>query len=216
MINSLKESWDANQVKQLHSDIVSHFLKCEDDISVNASVEYGKFLCQQGLNKENYPFIMSLFIHENDDFIQALLGDGSIFKSLIELHKNQNLIFLCFELLKRFTPGEVFDKILDTLIKVVAVNYHSPFAGYRTFPLSTENLYYIAKFLDTSKPQSSKINRLILDILGDLGELNSKDVADHQMMTIGSQANQIRSAFFDNNLVLDTVMPYSMLGGKQP
>ena len=215
MLDTLKESWDENQVKQLHADIVSHFLRCEDNISVSASVEYAKFLRQQGLNKENYPFIMSLFLHENDDFIQALLGDGSIFQTLIELHKNQNLIFLCFELLKRFTQGEIFDKTLETILKVIAVNYHSPFAGYRTFPLSTENLYNIAKFLDTSKPQAGHMNRLILDILGDLGELNSKDVADRQMMTIGSQANQIRNAFLDNSLVMETVMPFAMLGGKQ-
>jgi hypothetical protein len=71
------------------------------------------------------------------------------------------------------------------------------------------------KFLETNKPQNSNINRLILDILGDLGELNSKDVADRQMMTIGSQANQIRNAFLDNSLVLETVMPFAMLGGKQ-
>ena len=215
MINSLQESWDDSQVKQLHSDIVSQFLKCEDAISVQASVEYAKFLCQQGLNKENYPFVMSLFLHENEEFIQALLSDGSIYKSLLELHKNQHLIFLSFELLDGFTPGTVLEKTLETILKVIAVNYNSPFAGYRTYPLSSENLYSSVKFLETNKPQNSNINRLILDILGDLGELNSKDVADRQMMTIGSQANQIRNAFLDNSLVLETVMPFAMLGGKQ-
>ena len=58
MMDSLEETWDERQVKQLHADIVTGFLQCEDDISVNASVEYAKFVCQQGLNKENYPFFI--------------------------------------------------------------------------------------------------------------------------------------------------------------
>jgi len=215
MMDSLEETWDERQVKQLHADIVTGFLQCEDDISVNASVEYAKFVCQQGLNKENYPFFMSLFIHKNDDFIEALLGDGTILKSLLGLHINPNLVFLCFELLKRFSPRETNEKTLETVLQVVGLNYRSAFAGYRTYPLTAEDLYYIGKFLDPDKPQSSSLNRIILDILGDLGELNSKDIPDAQMNSIGSHANQIRNGFFDKTLVMDTVMPYSLLGGKQ-
>jgi hypothetical protein len=72
---------------------------------------------------------------------------------------------------------------------------------------SVEELNYVGKYLDKSKPQSDKINRIVLDILADIGELSSQKSEDEEVERVGAHANKIRNVYFDNREQMDKVIP---------
>ena len=100
---------------------------------------------------------------------------------------------------------------LETVLSVLKQHYHNAPVGYRLYPLSVDEVNFIGKFLDKSKPQADKINRIILDIFSDLGELSSKDNIDHDIDRIGAQANRVRSAFLDKKSRLEEALPAGIL-----
>ncbi|MBU3917882.1 hypothetical protein KKA14_20335 [bacterium] len=213
MYDRLIDSWDEDQVLGLHADIVSMFMKSETELGVEAAVEYALFLKHRGLDSQNYPIYLNLLLHKNEQVIDALLGDGKILQQFKDLQKTHYLIHTCFELLKRFVPGKVYDKTLTTLLGLLYLNFHNAAVAYKLYPLMFDELNCIARYLDKSRPQSDKINRIILDILADIGELSSKDTKDHMIDRIGAHANKIRSAFLDNSSNLEEALPASMISG---
>ncbi|MBU2644315.1 hypothetical protein KKI24_06360 [bacterium] len=208
---NLKDSWDNALVQKLHTDIALEFLKCEDDHAVKASVEFVKFLNHKGLDNQNYPFYMQLFLLKNEAVIHTFLSDGKVLNSLKNLKRNQYLIGLCFDLLKQFSLGSVYEKTLETILLILNLNYRDAVSGFRIYPLSLNELNYISKFLDKNKPQASKINRIILDILADMGDLTTKDTTEPALLEVCARANKIRNVFFDNRTSMAGIIPDSML-----
>jgi hypothetical protein len=208
---NLQDSWDEALVQKLHGDIALDFLLCENDQAVNASVEFVKFLHQQDLDNENYPFYMQLFLHKNEKVISTFLSDGKILNSLKKLKLSRFFIGLCFDLLRQFSPDTVYEKTLETLLLVLKVCYSDLVSGYASYPLSLNELNYISKFLDKGKPQASKINRIILDILADLGDLTTKDTTEPALLEVCARANKIRNVFFDNRASMAEIIPDTML-----
>jgi hypothetical protein len=209
--NRLIDSWTEEEVHKLHGDIVISFMDSNDEHGVFAAVEYAKYLKHRGLDNLNYTLFLDLLLHENEEVIVALLGDGIVFKQFNKLQRTNYLVNACFELLKRFTPGKVFEMTLKTLLNVFKQHYRNASVGYKLYALSIDEINYIGKYLETRKTQGDKINRIILDILSDLGELNSKDTKDHRIDRIGAHANKIRSAFLDKKATLEEAIPASIM-----
>lgn len=213
MHDRLIDSWNDVQIDKLHADIVSSFMDSNTESGVEAAVEFAKFLKHKGLDNQNYPIFLDLLLHQNEQVIYALLADGSVFYHFKRLQRTHYLISACFELLKRFKPGDVYDMTLETLFGVIYLHFHHAAVGYKLYPLCFEELNLLGKFLDESGLQTDKINRIILDILADIGELSSKDLEDHEIDRIGAHANRIRTAFLDNAASLKEAIPTSMISG---
>ena len=208
---NLQDSWDEALVQKLHGDLALDFLRCENDQAVSASVEFVKFLHQKGLDNQNYPHYMRLFLHKNEKVISAFLGDGKILNSLKKLKRSRFFIGLCFDLLRQFSRDTVYEKTLETLLLVLQNCYGDPVSGYASYPLSLNELNFISKFLDKGKPQAGKINRIILDILADLGDLTTKDTTEPALLEVCARANKIRNVFFDNRASMTEIIPETML-----
>lgn len=211
MQDRLTDSWTEGDILKLHSDIVTTFLDSTDDAGVDAAIEYAKFLKHKGLDNQNYLLFIDLLLHENEEVIYALLADGSVFNKFKKLQRTQFLVNACFELLKRFTPGKVYILTLETLLSVLKLHYYNAPVGYKLYPVTLDELNYIGKFLDPQNTQKEKMNRLILDILAEIGDLTSKDVDDHQIDRVGAHANKIRTAFLDNKSKLEQAVPAPFL-----
>jgi len=207
----LIDSWTEEDILSIHGDIVTEFMKSNEDHGINAAVEYARYLKYRGLDNQNYPMFLDLLLHENEEVIYALLADGVIFDQFKKLQRTHYLVNACFELLKRFLPGRIFDLTLETLLRVLNQHYRNAQVGYSLYPLSIDELNSIGKFLDKSKPQTDDLNRIILDIFSDLGELSSKDTEDHRIDRIGAHANRIRSAFLDNKATLGEAIPEGIM-----
>jgi hypothetical protein len=94
---------------------------------------------------------------------------------------------------------------------VLNLSYRDAVFGFASYPLSLNELNYISKFLDKGKPQASKINRIILDILADLGDLTTKDTTEPTLLEVCARANKIRNVFFDNRASMAEIIPETML-----
>jgi len=208
---NLADSWSEALIKRYHADQVLEFLQCRSDDAVKASVEFVKFLHQKGLNSENYPFFMRLFQLENETVIHAFLSDGKILSSLTKMKRTSRLLGLCFDLLKGFSRHTVYEKILETLLVILNQNYRNAALGFSTYPISMNELNSIGKFLDKGKPQTNRINRIILDILGDIGELTTKETTEPAWMEVCARANKIRNVFFDDRTAMNGIIPDQML-----
>jgi hypothetical protein len=209
--DKLIDSWTEEDILSIHGDIVTEFMKSDEDHGVNAAVEYAKYLKYRGLNNNNYPMFLDLLLHDNEEVIYALLADGVVFDQFKKLQRTQYLVNACFELLKRFQPGNIYDLTLESLLRVLKQQYRNAPVGYSLYPPSIDELNAIGKFLDQSRTQTDDLNRLILDIFSDLGELNSKDIKDHRIDRIGAHANRIRSAFLDNQATLGEAIPEGIM-----
>jgi len=209
--NRLKDSWAEGEILKLHADIVSSFMESDEEHGISAAVEYAKYLKYKGLDNQNYPIFLDLLLHEKEEVINALLSDGIVFDQFKKLQRTNYLMKACFELLKRFLPGKIYELTIETLLHVLKLHYRNAPVGYNLYPPSIDELNYIGKFLDKTKHQTDKINRMILDILSDLGELSSKDTKDHRIDRIGAHANRIRSAFLDNKAHLQEAIPPNMI-----
>jgi len=207
----LADAWNEELIKTLHADIVTDFMKCESPHQIKAAVEFVKFLNHKGIDSDNVQFYLSLFLHPNESVIQAFLGDGRILNALIHLQRNQQLIQSCLELLSRLNPDCGNPKILISLLTILYLNYHNADSGFRIYALQLEDLYQIGKYLDKNKPQTNKLNRLILDILADIGELKAKDTKNSKQRDIAAYANKIRNAYFDSRLSMAAVLPQTIL-----
>jgi len=207
----LVDSWTEDDILALHGDIVTTFMKSQDEYGINAAVEYASYLKYRGLDNQNYPMFLDLLLHENEDVIYALLADGVVFDQFNKLQRTHYLVNACFELLKRFSPGRVYDLTLESLLRVLNQQYRNAHVGYKLYPPTIDELNSIGKFLDKSRPQADKLNRIILNILSDLGELSSKDIEDHKIDRIGAHANRIRSAFLDDHATLGEAIPSGIM-----
>lgn len=208
---NLTDSWDESLIEKFHADQALEFLRCENDHAVKASVEFVKFLNHKGLDNENYPFYMRLFLLENENVIHAFLSDGKVLNSLKLLKRSPGLIRLVFDLLKQFSRDTVYEKILETLLEMLAGTYRNAVYGFGIYPISLNELNYIGKFLDKGKPQANKINRIILDILADLGDLTTKDTTEPAWLEVCARANKIRNVFFDNRASMGGIIPDAIL-----
>ena len=211
MYDRLKDSWSEEDTLKLHVQIVDAFMESDEEHGIGAAVEYAKYLKYRGLDNSNYAIFLDLLLHEKEEVIYALLGDGTVFEDFRKLQRTHYLVNACFGLLKKFSPGSVYEMTLETLLGVLKQHFRNASVGYKLYPVSIDEVNNIGKFLDKTASQADKINRIILDIFSDLGELSSKDSIDHDIDRIGAQANRIRSAFLDNNAQLDQALPASMV-----
>lgn len=215
MRDRLIDSWTEEDILKLHADIVTTFMKSNEEHGINAAIEYANYLKYRGLDNQNYPMFLDLLLHENEEVIHALLADGVVFDQFKKLQRTYYLVKTCFELFKKFVPGRVYDVTLETLLRVLRQHYRNATVGYKLYSPSIDELNAIGKFLNKSKPQTDRLNRIILDIFADLGELSSKDTKDHSIDRVGAHANRIRSAFLDNQATLGEAIPVGINNHKE-
>lgn len=211
MQDRLVDSWTEDDILDLHEKIVTTFMKSEFEYGINAAVEFATYLKYRGLDNQNYLMFLDLLFLENEDVIYALLADGVVFEQFKKLQRTNVLVNACFELLKRFLPGKVYELTLETVLGVLNQHYRNAQVGYSLYPPTIDELNSIGKFLDKSRSQTDRLNRIILDIFSDLGELSSKDIEDHKIDRIGAHANRIRSAFLDNRATLGEAIPSGIM-----
>ena len=203
--------WKEEELYAMQVEAVTRFMKCDSPQSVEASIELARSLNGKGLNSENYPLALEMLRNENFNVTEALLIDEAPSKYLEKVQPNRYIIDFCFQLLWSYVPGNVYEKTLELIFGVLYRTYHSPKEGFTLYPVSIENMNSLGKFLDKSKKQNDAINRLILNILGDIGEYFSINHENETMEKIAAHAVEIRNAFFDRTVDMNTVIPAELL-----
>jgi len=206
--------WNEEELYALQVQAVSRFMKVDTPFAVEASVEFATFLCDKGLDADNYPLFLELIRDENRYVIEALVGRHKAFDLFTRVQPNPYIIGFCFQTLRSYAPGGVHDLTLEMIFGILYRTYHSAKEGNALYPLSIEDVNAVGKFLDKSRDQADPINRFILDILADIAEYRSLNNEDPVVDKNSSHATAIRNAFFDRRRAMSSVMPAEILVRK--
>jgi hypothetical protein len=209
-----EQVWNDEEFDKLQERSVTNMMKCDSKHSVEATIEFAKFLHEKGLDSDNYPIFLELLRNENHNVIEALLGDENAFEFFNKVEPNPYIVDFSFKMLAQYSPGGVYERTLELIFGILYRNYHRAKAGWALYPLRIENLNALGKFLDKSMGQNEGINRFILDILSDIAEYNTQNEEDEVLNKIAAHAVDIRNAFFDRRQEMSGVMPPELLVRK--
>ncbi|HET6450305.1 MAG TPA: hypothetical protein VFI08_03300 [Spirochaetia bacterium] len=210
----LLKFWNEDELYALQVSAVSRLMKVDTPYAVEATVEIAKFLCDKGLDSDNYPLFLELLRDENRFVIEALIGKNKAFDLFTRVQPNPYIIEFCLTTLRSYAPGGVNDRTLEMIFGILYRNYHSAREGNMLHRLTIEDVNAVGKFLDKSRDQNDPINRFILDILADIAEYRSINNEDPALDKNSSHATAIRNAFFDTRRSLSSVMPAEILVRK--
>lgn len=178
---------------------------------VESSITYARFLSKTGLTNENYPLFIKVLEIGNHYVVDALVGDRDPFLFLSSIQPNRMIAQAMFALLAERHPGGMYPKTLSVILGVIQALYNNPMDGYEIYSLSVSDLNSLGKHLDEEKGQEDSLNRVILDILDKVAQLNGLDAENEKVEEIAIHAARIRNNFFDANKVLKDVIPEVLL-----
>ncbi len=200
-----------DELLRMRIDAVTRFLNCKTPQAVEASMELARVLNREKLDSQNYPLVLEFLREENFNVIETLLGDEDPLPYFEKVQVGPYIIDFALQMLDKYPPGRMHEKTLLIVLGIFSRTYHDAKQGYKLYPLTAEHLNAIGKNLDREKGQQDPVNRLILDVLADIGEYRSINEEDPVLDRLAAHAVEIRNAFFDKRLSMSTSIPAEML-----
>ncbi len=190
---------------------VNGILDCRTREAVEASITYGRFLNKTGITIENYPLFIKVIEVGNHWVIDALIGDRDPFLLLSPIQPNDKILSACFSLLAERHPGGIYYKSLSVILGVLQASYKIPADGYKIYAPSISDVNAIGKHLDEETGQEDSLNRVILDILEKIANLEGLKAETPDIEELAIHSNEIRNHFYDDTKRLDQVIPPVLL-----
>jgi hypothetical protein len=208
-IAEYEETWDDSRIIEIENNLLQGILGCRTTEAVEAAITYAKFLGSIGITADNYPVFLKMLEIENHWVIDALIGDRDPFLMFSPVQPNRYIVNRIFAMMTKWHKGGIYSKNLSVILGVLQSVYSSPKDGYRIYPLSIADLNALGKHLKKESGQDDPLNRVILEIMDHLSELEGKGNTDLEEVAI--QASAIRNAFFDNRKQMEDVIPPVLL-----
>jgi hypothetical protein len=203
------EKMDDDRISEIENNLLQGILGCRTTEAVEAAVTYAKFLSSVGITPDNYPLFLKMLEIENHWVIDALVADRDPFLMLSPVQPNKFIVNKIFAMLTKWRRGGIYSTNLSVILGVIQTVYSSPSNGYRIYPLNIADLNALGKHLNKEHGQDDPLNRVILDILENLSELEGKE--DSEMEEIAIHASSVRNAFFDDRKEMEDVIPPVLL-----
>lgn len=199
-----KKQWEVgivepDYIRFLKEAYLSDIMLGSDTQSVNALVAYAGFLNNLGINSDSYPLYLEVIASNNATAVDVLLEGHEPDKYLDCVVANHFIIESLFEFLETQKRNAVYGRVLEVIIGFTVKVYRSTAEGYALYKPTIANVNSLGKFLDESKDQDDPLNRVILDVLHYLAELDTPHETDSAKLAVARQSSRIRSDFFDNS-----------------
>ena len=204
-----EEKMDDDQISEIENNLLQGILGCRTTEAVEAAVTYAKFLSSVGITPDNYPLFLKMLEIENHWVIDALVANRDPFLMLSPVQPNKFIVNKIFAMLTKWRKGGIYSTNLSVILGVIQTVYSSPSNGYRIYPLNIADLNALGKHLNKEHGQDDPLNRVILDILENLSDLEGKE--DSEMEEIAIHASAVRNAFFDDRKEMEDVIPPVLL-----
>lgn len=205
----LEESWTEDEIENIENHLLQGVFGCRTQEAVEGALTYARYLSTCGISPENYPVFLRMLEIENHWVIDALVGDRDPFLLLSSVQPNGYIVERIFAMLTRWHRGGIYPKNLQVILGVLQSVYTSAKDGYRIYPLTIANVNALGKHLDKSKGQDEPLNRVILEILDRIADLN--EPGNLEMEEVAIHASNVRQAFFDDRKVMADVIPPVLL-----
>jgi len=184
---------------------------CRTEEAVEAAITYAHFLNKTGINNENYPLFLRVLEIGNHWVIDSLIGSRDPFLFFSSIQPNFEILSACFALQAERHPGAIYPKTLSVILGILQAAYNVPSDGYRLYPLTVSDVNSLGKHLDEEIGQEDSLNRVILDILDKISQLEGLDPNNRSMEEVAIHATEIRNFFFDETKHLNEVIPPVLL-----
>ena len=204
-----EEKWDDSQIVEIENMLLQGIFGCRTTEAIEAAITYAKFLNSVGITPDNYSVFLKTLEIENHWVIDALIGKRDPFLLLSPVQPNKYIVNRIFAMMTKWHKGGIYSKNLSVILGVLQSVYSSSKDGYRIYPLSIADVNALGKHLDKEKGQDDPLNRVLLEILENLSELEGGDNAE--MEEIAIHASAVRNAFFDNRRKMEDVIPPVLL-----
>ncbi len=173
-------------------------LAAKDVQAATALFAYAQFLNRHPHRYEYFPLYLKVLEANNRYAIDALLEgiDPETFFDMVII-PNHFVVKKIFELLNSHKSNSLYEQTVRVLCGFLRRVYAIVEDGYRIYQLSVSDLNNLAKHLDEAQEQHYPTNRVILDILQYLSELDNLNETEKHKLDVGRQANRIRGDFLD-------------------
>jgi hypothetical protein len=208
-VDTYEEKWDEARISEIEKVMLQGIFGCRSTEAVEAAISYARFLSTVGITPENYPIFLKLLEIENHWVIDALISDRDPFLMLSPVQPNEYIVNRIFGMLTKWSKGGIYSKNLSVILGVLQSVYSSPKGGFKVYGPTIADINALGKHLNKEKGQDDALNRVILNILEKLSELESDDKVEMDEIAIHSSA--IRNAFFDDEKKMKDAIPPVLL-----
>ncbi|MCF7928088.1 MAG: hypothetical protein K9L68_03865 [Spirochaetales bacterium] len=208
-----ESGWTQEDLDKLELSFLTNILELQETEGVDATIAYARYLSMVGVNPDNYPIFLKILALRNHWVADALLGNAEPETFFIKVQPNYYILKECFRALTQAKRGGLYPKALQVYLGLLKVTYQSPLEGYRVYPLNPEDVNNLGKHLDEAQDQKYDLNSSILSILDTIASLvdPGRPSEDQELMSVATQANNIRGKFLDMNKSLDEAIPDLLL-----
>lgn len=204
-----EETVTEDKITEIENNLLQGIFGCRSLEAVESSVTFASFLSTVGITPENCPLFLKMLEIENHWVIDALIASRDPFLLLSAVQPNKFIVSRIFAMVTKWHKGGIYPKNLSVILGVLQSVYSSPRDGYRIHPITIANLNALGKHLDKERSQDDPLNRVILEILDKISEL--EESSDTEMEEIAIHSADIRNAFFDNKKKMDDIIPPVLL-----
>ena len=199
-----KKQWEIGVIEPEYIEFLkitylNRALEGADVQSANMLAAYAGFLNNEKIDSDTYPLYLDVLDSNNATAVDVLLEGYEPADFLNCVVPNFYIVQSLFQLLNHHKRNEIYRKTLEVVVGYFTVVYHSPEEGYQLYKLSVEEVNSVGKLLDESKDQDDPLNRIILDLLYYLSQLERPHETDQKKLGVARQAALMRSYFFDNS-----------------
>lgn len=187
-------------------------LEAKNVQAATALYAYAQFLNRHPLRYEYFPLYLKVFESNNQYAIDALIEDlvpESFFDMIII--PNHFVVKKMFGLLDMHKTSTLYEMTVRVLCGFIRRVYVIAEDGYRIYQLNVNDLNSLARNLDEEHDQRYPVNRVVLETLQYISELDNLNETDKQKLDVGRQANRIRGDFLDNNRRLNQAITEAVL-----
>src|SRR6056297_1121554 len=209
-----ESGWTGEDLNKLKLSFLDNIFKLNEPEGVDATISYARYLNMVGVNPDNYPIFLLLLGMRNHWVVDALLGDNNPDSLFSKVQPNYYILRECFQSITKMKRGGLYPKSLLVYLGLLKVTYKHPLEGYRVYPLTPEDVNNLGKHLNEDKDQTDALNSSILSILDMIASLidPGRPVEDEKLMSVATQANNIRGKFLDMNKSIAQAIPDMLLG----
>ena len=208
-----ERGWQEDDLNNLELTFLQQIFDCSNGVGVDGTIAFARFINMIGINPDTYPIYLKLLDKKNHWVVDALIGDRKPENYLENIQPNYYIIKDCFRAFSEAKRGGIYTKSLIVYLGLLTSTYTNPLEGYRIYPVTLTDVNNLGKHLDEEKDQMYDLNKKILMILDKIASLldpGNPDV-DEDVLTLATQANNIRGKFLDMTKSLNEAIPDLLL-----
>ena len=169
----------------------------------SALYAFAKYLNREPLDTHKFPVYLNVLRTNNQYAIDALLEgyEPEHFLDMLVVPDHSGLK-LIFEVLDRYPSNAFCETAVRVLCGFLQRVYDIPEEGCRLYQPTVGDINNLGKHLDESLDQDELRNRIILNLLTVLSDMDRDHQPDKLIKDAGRQANRVKAEFLDNQRTL--------------